>query len=52
MGCLPIPLLFVLGVLVGSALDGDHGALWGAGIGLLLGLALGGTFIALLRRRR
>ena len=52
MGCLPIPILFVLGVLIGDWLGGDRGALWGAGIGLLLGLALFGLFIAKLRRRR
>jgi len=52
VGCLPLPILFVLGVVVGSVFWGDRGALWGAGIGLLLGLLLGGAFIALLRRRR
>ncbi|OOG37592.1 hypothetical protein B0E52_15020 [Rhodanobacter sp. C06] len=52
MGCLPIPILFVLGVLVGDWLWGDTGALWGAGIGLLLGLVLFGVFILKLRRRR
>jgi hypothetical protein len=52
MGCLPIPILFVLGVVVGSVFWGDRGALWGAGIGLLLGLGLAGAFVTLLRRRR
>lgn len=51
MGCLPIPILFVLGVLVGEWLWGDRGALWGAGIGLLLGVVLFGIFIMVLRRR-
>ena len=52
MGCLPIPILFVLGVLAGDWLGGDRGALWGAGIGLLLGAILFGLFIVKLRRRR
>jgi len=52
MGCLPIPILFVFGVLIGDWLWGDQGALWGAGIGLLLGLVLFGAFIAKLRQRR
>ena len=52
MGCLPIPILFVLGVLIGNWLWGDRGVLWGAGIGLLLGVLLFGLFIAKLRQRR
>lgn len=52
MGCLPIPILFVLGVLTGGWLGGDRGALWGAGIGLLLGMILFGLFIVKLRQRR
>jgi hypothetical protein len=52
MGCLPIPILFVLGVLIGDWLWGDRGVLWGAGIGLLLGVILFGIFIVKLRQRR
>ena len=52
MGCLPIPILFVLGVLIGNWLGGDRGVLWGAGIGLLLGVILFGIFIVKLRQRR
>lgn len=52
MGCLPLPILFVLGFLIGRAVAGNSGALWGAGIGLVLGIALGGLFIMLIRRRR
>lgn len=52
MGCLPLPILFILGLLIGRAVDGTTGALWGAGIGLVLGIVLGGAFIALIRRKR
>lgn len=52
MGCLPLPILFVLGFLIGKAVAGSSGALWGAGVGLVLGLLLAGLFIALVRRRR
>lgn len=52
VGCLPIPILFVFGALVGKWLGGDRGTLWGAGIGLLSGLILFGLFVAKLRRRR
>ena len=41
MGCFPLIVLFALGTGVGYALDGHLGALWGAGIGLLLGLLAG-----------
>ena len=52
MGCLPLPILFVLGFLIGRAVAGTDGALWGAGIGLALGVVLGGLFVMLVRRRR
>ena len=52
MGCLPLPILFVLGVLIGHAVAGTNGALWGAGIGLVVGLALGGLLVMMLRRGR
>ncbi|WP_200949122.1 hypothetical protein [Frateuria sp. Soil773] len=52
MGCLPLPLLFVFGVVVGNAFGGDAGALWGAGIGLSLGLVFTAAFVTLLRRRK
>jgi len=38
MGCLPVPLFFLLGVGIGYAVAGQNGALWGAGIGLVAGL--------------
>jgi len=52
MGCLPILLLFPLSVGVGYLLDDDRGALWGAGIGLLLGVLAMAWLIKALRRRR
>jgi LPXTG-motif cell wall-anchored protein len=51
MGCLPLPVLFVLGFLAGRYFGGDQGALWGAGIGLAAGLLLAGLFIVVVRRR-
>ncbi|WP_199909848.1 hypothetical protein [Rhodanobacter thiooxydans] len=52
MGCLPILLLFPLGFGVGYLLAGNSGALWGTGIGLLLGLLSMALFIKALRGRR
>lgn len=52
MGCLPVPLFFLLGFGLGLAIGGQRGALWGAGIGLTLGLAGMGWIVVLLRRRR
>ena len=52
MGCLPLLLLFPLGFATGYLLAGSSGALWGAAIGLLLGLIAMTLFIRALRRRR
>ena len=52
MGCLPVMLLFVLGFGLGYLLDGRGGAIWGAGIGLVLGALLGVLLTRLLRGRR
>ncbi len=52
MGCLPLPLLFLLGFGIGYLADGRTGALWGAGIGLLLGLFAMGWLIRAMRGRR
>jgi len=52
MGCLPIPLFFLVGFGVGYVVDGQSGALWGAGIGLLVGLVSTGVMIRALRGRR
>jgi hypothetical protein len=51
MGCLPVPLFFLLGFGIGYAVRGGPGALWGAGIGLALGLAGTGWMIRLMRGR-
>ena len=52
MGCLPVLLLFPLGTGLGYLVGGDLGALWGAGIGVLLGLLLMGLLIRAMRQRQ
>jgi hypothetical protein len=52
MGCLPVLLLFPLGFGAGYLIGGEHGAAWGTGGGLLLGLLLMGLLIKALRARR
>lgn len=52
MGCLPLLLLFPLGCGVGYLIHGQTGALWGAGVGFLLGLLTMGWFIKAMRGRR
>ncbi|MEO9079433.1 MAG: hypothetical protein ABI268_08985 [Rhodanobacter sp.] len=51
MGCLPLLLLFPLGFGMGYLISGPSGALWGAGIGLLLGVLVMWLFIRALRHR-
>lgn len=52
MGCLPILLLFPLGAGLGYLIAGESGSLWGAGVGVLLGLLLMGLLIRAMRQRR
>lgn len=52
MGCLPMPLLFLLGFGSGYLIDGRAGALVGAGLGLLLGLLAVGWLVRTMRGRR
>ena len=52
MGCLPILLLFPLGFGLGYLIDGNHGALWGAGTGFAVGVFLMVLFVKALRGRR
>ncbi len=52
MGCLPVLLLFPLGFGIGYLVGGDRGGLWGAGIGLLLGVLAMAWFVKALRGRR
>ena len=52
MGCLPILLFLPLGGGIGYLVAGEPGAVWGAAIGLLLGLLGAGLFIKALRGRR
>ena len=49
MGCLPVPLFFLIGFGVGYLIDGQHGALWGAGIVLAVGLIGMGVMIKAMR---
>lgn len=49
MGCLPVPLLFLVGFGVGYFVDGQRGALWGAGIGLVAGVIGMGIMIRAMR---
>ena len=51
MGCLPLLLLFPLGFGVGYLVAGETGALWGAGIGFLLGVLAMMTLVKALRGR-
>lgn len=49
MGCLPIIVLFLAGFGIGYVADGRAGAMWGAGIGLLVGLLAGIAVVLYLR---
>lgn len=49
MGCLPIIALFVIGTGIGYWLDGPTGAVWGAGVGIALGIAAGAALVFILR---
>jgi hypothetical protein len=52
VGCLSILLLFPPGAGIGYLLAGDIGALWGAGIGVVLGVLLMAMLLRFLRRHR
>lgn len=52
MGCLPVLLLFPPGFGIGYLIGGDHGALWGAGIGFALDVLLLVLFAKALRGKR
>ncbi len=52
MGCLPLPLLVLAGVGFGWLIGGTAGALWGAGVGLGLGLVALGWLVRAIRGRR
>lgn len=50
MGCFPLIFTFALGTGIGYAVNGPSGALWGAGIGLLLGIVSGVALVKAMRR--
>ena len=52
MGCFPLILLFALGTGIGYVSAGRAGALWGAGIGLLLGIVSGVAMVHWMRGKR
>lgn len=50
VGCLPLPVMLMLGFATGYLIDGRSGSLWGAGIGLVAGIAATAWFIRAMRR--
>ena len=50
MGCLPVPLIALIGFAIGYAIDGRAGSVWGGGIGLLIGLVLAAVLLRAMRR--
>jgi hypothetical protein len=51
MGCLPLIVLWLVGIGLGYLLSGPAGALWGAGAGLLAGLLVAAEFARRMRGR-
>jgi len=50
MGCLPVPLIALIGFAIGYFVDGRTGSVWGGGIGLIVGLALAVILLRAMRR--
>jgi hypothetical protein len=50
MGCLPVPLIALLGFGIGYLADGRTGSVWGGGIGLVVGLLLAALLFRALRK--
>lgn len=50
MGCLPVPLIALLGFGIGYVAAGRTGSLWGGGIGLLVGVVLAALLLRALRK--
>ncbi|WP_213949947.1 hypothetical protein [Luteibacter sp. dw_328] len=50
MGCLPLPLFMLMGFGIGYAIDSRTGAVWGGGIGLVIGLVLTALLVRAMRR--
>jgi F0F1-type ATP synthase assembly protein I len=50
MGCLPVPLIALIGFAIGYLIDGRTGSVWGGGVGLLVGLVLAVILLRAMRR--
>lgn len=50
MGCLPLPLFMLAGLGIGYLVDSRTGAVWGGGIGLVIGLVLTALLVRAMRR--
>lgn len=50
MGCLPLPLFMLIGFGIGYLVDSRVGAVWGGGIGLVVGLVLAVLLVRAMRK--
>lgn len=50
MGCLPVPLIALIGFAIGYFIDGRAGSVWGGAIGLVIGLMLAAILLRAMRR--
>jgi len=50
MGCLPIPVIALIGFGIGYAVGGRVASVWGGGIGLVVGVVLAALLLRALRK--